>query len=55
MKVFRPKPEQWHNYAEGDAGKPVKNFFKKGFWKRYDRKKFFKKVLNYKFKTIDNE
>lgn len=42
MKVSRPKTERWHNYAEGDAGKPIDNFYKKGFWKRNDRKKYFR-------------
>jgi len=53
MKISRPKTEQWHNWEEGDCGKPInrdgskKQYFKKGFWKRYDRKKYIKKVLNY--------
>lgn len=45
MKVFRPKTEKWHNYEEGDCSKPLKgnkSYYKKGFWKRYDRKKFFR-------------
>ena len=51
MKVSRPKTEKWHNYQEGDTGSPIQrhgkhlNYFKKGFWKRYDRKKWFKKIL----------
>lgn len=45
MKLARPKPEQWHNNYEGDCGKPIMNFFKKGFWKRRDRKKFIRNFL----------
>ena len=35
---------------EGDCGKPIdrdgsnKAYFKKGWWKRYDRKKFFRNI-----------
>lgn len=47
MKIARPKPEQWHNYAEGDASKPIKDYYKKGFWKRFDRKKWFRKILKF--------
>lgn len=55
MKIPRPKTEKYHNYEEGDCGKPIDRkgihlcFFKKGSWKRVDRKKFFR---NY-FKTLD--
>jgi len=47
MKLGRPKTEKWHNNYEGDANighKKHKNFryFAKGFWKRYDRKKFYR-------------
>ena len=51
MKLSRPKTEKWHNYEEGDCGKPIdrdgsnRSYFKKGFWKRYDRKKFFRNIL----------
>lgn len=51
MKLSRPKTESYHTYAEGDCGKPInrdgsnKEFYKKGFWKRYDRKKFFRDLL----------
>lgn len=51
MKVSRPKTEKWHNYDEGDCGKPIdrdgsnKCYYKKGFWKRYDRKKFLKNIF----------
>lgn len=50
MKIFRPKTERWHNYVEGDCGSPISRhgkhlqYFKKGWWKRYDRKKFFRKL-----------
>ena len=50
MKIARPKTEKWHNYEEGDCGKPIdrdgsnKSYFKKGWWKRYDRKKFFRNI-----------
>ena len=43
MKIARPKTEKWHNY-EDDCGSPMKNYFKKGFWKKSDRKKFFRRV-----------
>lgn len=51
MKVSRPKTEKWHNYAEGDCGKPLKvgYYYKKGKWKRFDRKKFFRDL----FKQLD--
>ena len=51
MKISRPKTEKWHNYAEGDCGKPLKKgfFYKKGFWKRYDRKKFFRALMKSKY------
>ncbi len=42
MKIARPKTESYHNFEEGDCGKPQANHFKKGFWKRNDRKKFFR-------------
>ena len=51
MKVSRPKTESYHNYQEGDVGSPIQrhgshlNYFKKGFWKRYDRKRFFRKII----------
>lgn len=45
MKVSRPKTEKYHNWQEGDVGAPIDNYYKKGWWKRYDRKRFFKKLL----------
>lgn len=48
MKISRVKTEKWHNYEEGDCSKPLgrknKNlcYFKKGFWKRHDRKKYLR-------------
>ncbi len=44
MKIARPKTESLHNYQD-DVGSPKANYFKKGFWKRYDRKRYFKKIL----------
>jgi len=50
MKIGRVKTEKWHNYEEGDCGAPLdrkgKNlcYFKKGWWKRYDRKKFLRRT-----------
>ena len=44
MKIARPKTERWYNYLEGDAYKPKKCCYKKGFWKRYGRKKFFRNL-----------
>jgi len=32
------------NYADGDCSKPIDNYFKKGFLKRYNRKKFYRKL-----------
>jgi hypothetical protein len=47
MKVaFRPKTERWFNYWEGDCGKPINNYYKKGFWKRYGRKKYFRNLTD---------
>lgn len=57
MKVFRPKTASYHNYEEGDCGHPIdrdgsnKRFFAKGWWKRWDRKKFFRRL----FKNVDNK
>ena len=51
MKISRPKTEKWHNYEEGDVQSPIDRhgkhlcYFKKGFWKRYDRKKFLRNIL----------
>lgn len=45
MKLSRPKTEKYHNYDEGDCGHPIKDFFKKKFWKRYDRKRFIRKLV----------
>jgi hypothetical protein len=51
MKVSRPKTEKWHNYEEGDCGSPIDrhgkhlSYFKKGFWKKYDRKRWFRNLL----------
>lgn len=52
MRVPRFKTEKWHNYQEGDCGKPLKVgcFYKKGFWKRNDRKKFIRNL----FKNYEN-
>lgn len=53
MKLARPKTEKWHNYEEGDCGMPINRkskhlcYFKKGFWKRYDRKKYLRNTLNW--------
>lgn len=50
MKIGRVKTESYHNNQEGDCGAPLdrknKNlcYFKKGFWKRYDRKKFLRQI-----------
>ncbi len=54
MKIGRVKTESYHNYEEGDVAKPIdrdgsnKSYFKKGFWKRYDRKKFIRNLFNKK-------
>lgn len=51
MRIARPKTESWYNYAEGDCGRPISRhgkhlcFYKKGYWKRYGRKKFFRNIL----------
>lgn len=45
MKISRVKTEKFHNWEEGDCGKPINNYFKKGFWKKYDRKKFLRNLL----------
>lgn len=53
------KTSYWHNYSEGDCGKPIDRhgkhlcYYKKGFWKRYDRRKYLKKVKNYAIKEQD--
>ena len=56
MKIPRPKTEKYHNFQEGDCGRPIDKhgrhlyYFKKGFWKKNDRKKFFRHL----FKTLDD-
>jgi len=56
MKISRPKTSSYHNYSEGDCGSPIDRhgkhlyYYKKGFWKRNDRKKFIRKIL----KQLDN-
>ena len=48
------KTEGYHNFDEGDCGHPIDRkgkhlcFFKKGYWKRRDRKKFIKNFLKQK-------
>jgi len=49
MFVSRVKTEKYHNNYEGDCRKPIKDYYKKGIFKRSDRKRFLR---NY-FKTID--
>jgi hypothetical protein len=44
MKISRPKTEKWHNWEEGDVPKPIQCYYKKGFWKRHDRKKYIRKI-----------
>ena len=50
MKIGRVKTEKWHNYEEGDCGAPLDRkgkhlcYFKKGWWKKYDRKKFLRRT-----------
>ena len=34
----------YHRYQEGDCGKPINNYYKKGFWKKYDRKRFLRNI-----------
>lgn len=43
MKIARPKTEKYHNYE--DVCSPIENYFKKRFWKRNDRKRFFRKLF----------
>jgi hypothetical protein len=45
MKIGRVKTEKYHNYEEGDVGSPIKDYFKKGFWKRNDRKRFIRNIF----------
>lgn len=50
MKVGKLMTESWHNYDEGDSGHPIDKkgkhlcFYKKGFWKRYDRKRAIRRA-----------
>ena len=50
MKISKPRTEKWYNYEEGDCGSPLDRrgkylcYFKKGFWKRYDRKKNLRNI-----------
>ena len=49
MKISNIKSASWHKYDnEGPNVKP--GYFKKGFWKVKDRKKFIRKIL----KQLDN-
>jgi len=45
VKIPRPKTDKYHNWEEGDVSKPIKDYFKKGWWKKKDRKRFFKKLF----------
>lgn len=45
MKIGRVKTEKYHNYEEGDVGSPIKDYFKKCFWKRNDRKRFIRNIF----------
>ena len=53
MKIPRVRTEAWHNDQEGEHVKPLKvgSFYKKGFWKRYDRRKYIRNLL----KQIEDE
>ncbi len=44
MKHITLKTTSWHNWEEGDCGKPIKDYYKKRFWKRRDRKRFLKNI-----------
>ncbi len=52
MKKGNPKTSKWHKYEEGDCAAPIgrdgskKCFYKKGFWKRYDRKKYYRNMYS---------
>jgi len=54
---MQPKTHKFHNFQEGDTGKPIDRkgkhlrFFAKGYWKRIDRKKFYRAL----FKQLDKE
>ena len=51
MKIGKLKTERWHRGDEGDTYLPITRhgkhlcYFKKGFWKRYDRKKYLRNLL----------
>lgn len=47
MKISRPKTEKYHNWEEGDTGSPINNYYKKGFWKKYDIKQFIKNLFKH--------
>lgn len=49
MKIAKPKTDSYFNFWEGDCAKPIDNFYKKGSWKKYSRKKFFRNL----FKTLN--
>jgi len=52
MKVSRPKTEKWHNWEEGEGiPNPKFLYFKKKKWKRWDRKKFFRRL----FKNLNRD
>lgn len=44
MKIARCKTEKYHNWDLEPSSKQP-DYFKKGFWKRNDRKKFFKRFI----------
>jgi hypothetical protein len=46
VRIARVKTEKYHNYEEGDCGSPIIDYYKKGFWKKYDRKKFIRKLFH---------
>ena len=43
------KTDKYHNFEEGDCGSPIRNYFKKRFWKRNDRKRYLRRLF-----TFDN-
>ena len=48
-KGFKNTTANYFNNYEGDAYRPIDNFYKKGYWKRCARKKYLRRL----FKQLD--
>lgn len=54
FEYMKPRTSKYHNWQEGDCGKPIKvgYYYKKGFWKRYDRKRYYRNLFKKEFANL---